>query len=43
MGFLSFIFFGFVSICAIVAFFRSGKIVFRIINSAFDKIEERFC
>ena len=42
MAFLSMIFFGFLEVCAIVAFARSGKLVIRAINSMFDKIDDKF-
>lgn len=42
MEFLSLIFFTFLGICAVVACFRSGKVVIRMINNVFDKIEDKF-
>lgn len=42
MSFLGTIFFGFLGVCATVAFFRSGKVVIRIINHLFDKVDDRF-
>lgn len=42
MGLLGAIFFGFLGVCAFVAFFRSGKMVIRMINALFDKVDEKF-
>ena len=42
VAFLSTIFFGFLGVCAIVACFRSGKLLIKGINSLFDKIDNKF-
>lgn len=41
MAFLSMIFFGFLGVCAIVAFARSGKLVIKGINNLFNWIENK--
>ena len=40
MALLSMIFFGFLSVCAVVACLRAGKLVVKAINGLFDKIED---
>lgn len=42
MEFVSFIFFAFLGMCLILVCSRSGKLVFHLINSFFDKLESRF-
>jgi hypothetical protein len=39
---LSFIFFPFLSLLAIIATFRAGKILMKIINGLFNRIEDKF-
>ena len=41
MGILSFIFFTFLSIVAIVGCIRCGKLLIRALNSMFDKVEKK--
>ena len=41
MSILSFIFFGFLSVVAVVACVRTGKLMVRAINGLFDRIEEK--
>ncbi len=41
MDILSFIFFGFLSVVAVVGCVRAGKLLVRAINALFDKIEEK--
>ena len=41
MAFLSMIFFGFLSVCSVVACLRAGKLVVKAINGLFDKIEDK--
>lgn len=43
MSVLSFIFFMFLGVIAIVVCARMGKIVVKAINHMFDKIEDKFC
>jgi hypothetical protein len=42
MSLLGMVFFGFLSVCALVACWRCGKILIRAINGLFDKIEDKF-
>jgi hypothetical protein len=39
MGIISFIFFGFLSIVAVIGCFRSMKLLVRMVNRLFDKID----
>ncbi len=41
MSMLSFVFFGFLSVVALVGCVRTGKLVIRAINSLFDRIEDK--
>lgn len=41
MEILSLIFFGFLSAVAVTVCIRAGKLVIRIVNGVFDRIEER--
>lgn len=41
MGILSFIFFGFLSVVAVVGCIRAGKLLVRAVNALFDKIEDK--
>ena len=41
VAFLSTIFFGFLGVCAFVAFARSGKLVIKGINNLFNWIESK--
>lgn len=41
MAFLSFILFAFLGICAMVACFRSGKVIIKAINHLFDFFERK--
>jgi hypothetical protein len=41
MSVLSLIFFGFLSVVAVVGCLRAGKLVVKLINSFFDKIEKK--
>ena len=41
MSILSFIFFGFLSVVAVVGCVRAGKLLVRAINGLFDRIEDR--
>jgi hypothetical protein len=40
-AFLSFLFFPFLSLLAIVATFRAGRIILKALASLFDRIEDR--
>ena len=42
MDFVGFVFFTFLGICTLVVCARSGKLVIRLINGLFDKLEEMF-
>lgn len=41
MSILSFIFFGFLRVVAVVGCIRCGKLMIRAINGLFDKIEDK--
>ena len=41
MSILSFIFFGFLSVVAVVGCVRAGKLLVKAINGLFDRIEDR--